>query len=88
MLCNFQLYVQQNDSVIRIHMCAACLVTQSCLTPWDSIDCSSPGSSAHRLSQARILEWGAISYSRGSSRPRDQTAVSCVSCIGMQILYH
>ena len=50
--------------------------------------CSPPGSSVHGISRARILEWVAISCSRGSSRPRDQTDVSCFSCIGKQILYH
>ena len=45
-------------------------------------------SSVHRIFQARILEWVAISSSRGSSQPRDWTCVSCVSCIGRQILYH
>ena len=49
------------------------------------MECSPPGSSVHGISQARILEWVAISSSRGSSRPRDQT---CVSCMGRQILYH
>ena len=39
-----------------------------------------PGSSVHRISQARILEWVAISSSRGSSRPQDQTCVSCSFC--------
>ena len=48
-------------------------------------DCSPPGSSVHGISQERRLEWVAISFSRGSSRPRDHT---CVSCIGMLILYH
>ena len=38
--------------------------------------------------EARILEWVAISSPRASSRPRDQTHVSCVSCIGRQVLYH
>ena len=38
---------------------------QSCLTLWDSMDCSPPGSSVHRIFQARILEWVAISHSRG-----------------------
>ena len=47
------------------------------------MDCSPPGSSAHGISQARILEWVAIPFSRGSSHPRD-----CVSCTGRQILYH
>ena len=62
---------------------------QSCPTPCDPVDCSPPGFSVHGISQARVLEWVAISYSRGSSsRPRDWTHVSCVSCIGRWILYH
>ena len=48
------------------------------------VDWSSPGSSVHGISQARILEWVAMPFSRASSRPRDQT---CVSCIGRQILH-
>ena len=40
---------------------------------------SRPGSSVHRISQTRILEWAAISFSRGSSRPRDRTQVSSLS---------
>ena len=58
-----------------------CLVTQSCLTVCDPMDCSPPGSSVHESLQARILEWVAISFSRGSSRPRYQTRISCISCI-------
>ena len=61
-----------------------CSVTKSCLTLWNPMNCSPPGSSLHRTSQARILEWAAISFSRGSSRPRDWTRVSCIS---RQILY-
>ena len=49
----------------------------------DPMDCSPPGSSVHGILQAGILEWVAVSYSRGSSRPRDRT---CVSCVGRQIL--
>ena len=45
------------------------LVTQSCLTLCDPMDCSLPGYSVHRILQARILEWVAISFSRGSSQP-------------------
>ena len=41
--------------------------------------CSPAGSSVHGISQARILEWVAISFSRESSRPRDQTQVSCIA---------
>ena len=49
------------------------LVSQSCLTLRDSMDCSPSGSSVYGILQARILEWVATSYSRGSSWPRDQT---------------
>ena len=61
---------------------------QSCPTICDQMDCSLPGSFGHGIFQERILELVAISYSRGSSRPKDQTLVSCVSCIGWLILYH
>ena len=50
------------------------LVAQSCLTLCDPMDCR-PGSSAHGILQARILEWVVIPFSRGSSQPRDQTQV-------------
>ena len=53
-------------------------VTQSCPTLCDPMDCSLPGSSVHEILQARILEWVAISFSRGPSQPRDQTRVSCI----------
>ena len=53
-------------------------VAQSCPTLCDPVDCSPPGSSIHGILQARILEWVAISFSRGSSRPRDGTHVSCI----------
>ena len=43
---------------------------------YDPMDCSPPGSSVHSILQARILEWVAIPFSRGSSRVRDQTQVS------------
>ena len=59
---------------------------QSCLALCNPMDCSPLASSVHGIFQVRILEWLAISYSRGSSQPRDQTCLSCVSCIGRQIL--
>ena len=43
------------------------------------MDCSPPGSSVHGILQARIQEWVAIPFSRGSSQPRDQTWVSCIA---------
>ena len=52
---------------------------QLCLTLCGHMDCSLPGSSVHGISQARILEWVAISSSRGSSPPKDQTHLSCSS---------
>ena len=55
------------------------LVTQSCPTLCDPMDCSLPGSSVLGISQARVLEWAAIPFSRGSSQPRDQTQVSCIA---------
>ena len=45
----------------------------------DPVDCSQPGSSVHGILQARILEWVAIPFSRGSSWPKDQTQVSCIA---------
>ena len=58
-----------------------CSVAQSCPTLCDPIDCGPPGSSVHGIFQARILEWVAISYSRGSFQPRDRTHGSGTSCI-------
>ena len=52
---------------------------QLCLTLCDPMDCSPPGSSVHGLLQARILEWVAIPFSRGSSRPRDRTWASHIA---------
>ena len=53
-------------------------VAQSCPTFCDPMDCSLPGSSVHGIFQAIALEWIAISFSRGSSQPRDWTQVSCI----------
>ena len=58
---------------------------QSCPILCKPMNCSPPPSSVHEISQARIVEWVAISSSRGSSQPRNQTHVSC---IGRWILYH
>ena len=64
------------------------VVTKSLSHGWlicGPMDCSPPGSSVHGISQARILQWVAILFSRGSSQPRNQT---WVFCIGRWILYH
>ena len=62
-----------------------CSATQSCPTLCSHVDYSLPGSSVHGVSQARILEWVAVSSSEGSSQPGDQIHISC---IGRQVLFH
>ena len=64
------------------------LVAQFCPTLCDPMDCSPPSSSVHGILQARRVEWVAMPSSRGSSRPRDQTHIFCVCCLGRWILYH
>ena len=54
-------------------------VAQSCPTIWDPMDCNPPGSFVHGILQARVLEWVAIPFSRGSSQPRDWTQLSCIA---------
>ena len=62
--------------------CFACVLSHSVMSnSLQPLDCSLPGSSVHEIFQARILEWVAISSFRGSSWPKDQTHISCVSCI-------
>ena len=55
------------------------LVVQLCPTLYDPMDCSLPGSLVHGILQARIVEWVAIPFSRGSFQPRDQTQVSYIA---------
>ena len=66
---------------LEIHYMIIChhLITKSCPTLSNSLDCSPPGSSVHGITQARILEWVIISFSRGSSQLRDRTRDSCVA---------
>ena len=71
--------------IIGLCVCAKSL--QLCPTLCNPMDCSSPGSSVHGILQARVLEWVAMPSSRGYSRPRDQTQVSCISCIGRRVFY-
>ena len=65
-----------------------CMHAQPCPTLCNPMDCSPPGSSVHGISQARVLEGVAMSFSRGSSQARDWINISCVSCMSKQILYH
>ena len=78
---------QQNLDYLSLDF-LTCVCVQSCPTLWDPMGCSSPGSFVHGIfHRQRILELVAISYSRVTSQPGDRTHVSCVSCIGRQILY-
>ena len=67
----------------KAYVCV-CVCVCAQLTVGYSMDCSPPGFAVHGILQVRILEWVVISYSRGSSRPRDWTHISC---IGRQVLY-
>jgi len=64
-----------------------CYVLQLCLTLCDPMHHIPPCSTLHGILQARILEWVAVSSSRGSSQPKDWTCISYVSCIVRQVLY-
>ena len=68
------------------HVCAKSL--RLCLTLRDPVGHSHPGSSVHGILQARILEWVVMPTSSGSSQSKDRICISCISCIGSQILYH
>ena len=68
---------------------SACLLSHSVMSDslWPHGLYSPPSSTVHGIFQAKILQWVAISYSRGPSQSRDWICVSCVSCTGRQILY-
>ena len=66
-------------SHLRESSCVSVWVAQSCPTLCDPMGCSQPGSSVHGILQARIMEWIATPFSRGSSRPRDRTRVSSIA---------
>ena len=82
--------LKQNYMCICVYICV-CMCTkslQSFLTLCYPMDCSLPGSSVHGVLQERILEWVAMSSSRGSSQSRDWIHIPFVFCIGRQVLYH
>ena len=90
-----QLYIlssrlQVLRKLLKSIYCAMCCARslQLCPTLCHPMDYSLPGSSVHRILQARILEGVAMSFSRRSFPPRDQTGISCGSCIGRRVLYH
>ena len=61
----------------RVPKVLVCLDTQSCPTLFNPVDCSLPGSSVHGILQARILEWVAVSFSRGSSQGLNPCTLHC-----------
>ena len=89
-----RLCMQRTETVIvmggegRSYACMWAKLLQLCSTLCNPTDYNLLVSSVHGILQARILEWVAVPSSRGSSRPRDQTLMSYVSCIGRGFLYH
>ena len=71
----------------QLYICV-CVNAQLCPTLCDLMDGSPPGSSVHRIFQARLLEGVAISYSRGSSWPRDRIWVAYISCTDKENIYY
>ena len=90
----YTLYLDRWDCVCVygfLHVCVCLHVCQYTVTKFflilcNTMNCCSPDSSVYGISQESILEWVAISSSRGSPRPKDQTRISCISCIGWQVL--
>ena len=79
---------RERECMLQKVTCTERMCAHSYLTLCNPMDCSPPGSSVHGIFQVIILEWVAITYSRGSSSFRDQNCVSLVSHISRQILYH
>ena len=73
-----KLRISRRDD-FRLTACMRGKLLQSCLTLWDPMECSPPGSSVHGILQARTLERVAMPSSKGPFRPRDRTRVSCIA---------
>ena len=86
----FTVFIAPHENVIKVHwLCIVlCSAAQSCLTLCDPVDCSPPGSSVQGVLPARILEWVAMTSSRGPSQPRDWTCITCVSCTVVRFFTH
>ena len=78
-LCHLFFFFNNLTSKTETNILSESEIAQSCPSLCDPMDCSPPGSSVHWILQARILEWVAISFSRGSSQLRDRTQVSCIA---------
>ena len=95
--CQLSTFLLSNSDIYDVSMLRHFSCVQLLVTLWmvacqtllsDPMDGSLPDSSVHGILEARILEWVAMPFSRGSSPPRDQTHISYVSCIGRWVLYH
>ena len=84
--CKSSYYI--NTLSYKFHVYVSAKLLLLCPTLSIPVDCSLPGSSVQRILQAGMLEWVAMPSSRRSSRPRDRTCISYVSCISRQVLYH
>ena len=78
--CFWNNYLCIYNKLIWISACMHAQLLQLCPTLCNPMDYSPPGSLVHGIFQARILEWVAMPFSRGSSWPRDQTHISWISC--------
>ena len=78
----------QNSESVNVSTCLHAKSLQSCLTLCNPLDSSSPGSSVHGILQARILEWVAVPFWRGSSQLRDRTHISGVCCKAGRFFTH
>ena len=85
LLYSIQLYQYSTIFNAKLDVCLCALLCPTLCCP---MDCRPPGSSVHGIFQVRLLEWNAISYSRGSSQSRDWTHFSGVSYSSRRILYH
>ena len=88
--CLFHVFIRSSEvfgmSKSYIYCFWCCPIISNSFQPHGLGPPGSPGSSVHGILQARTLEWVAISFSGGASPPRYQNPISCVSCIGRQIL--
>ena len=80
---------RRTNCYLWLYYCSLCAKSlQLCPALCDPIAWIPSDSTVHGISQARTLEWVAISFSRGASPPGDWTPVSCIFCTGRQVLYH
>ena len=78
-ILNWDIYNMKFRLLFICLSCCCCLVTKSCSSLCNSINSSPPGSSVCGISQMRIVEWVVLPFCRESSRPWDQTHISCIA---------